>query len=56
MVARVLGSSILSAWHTKNMWQVRSRAKIAKKKKPKTLFDFPKATAQLSSPPESVSG
>lgn len=35
MVARVLGSSILSAWHTKNMWQVRSRAKIAKKKNPK---------------------
>lgn len=33
MVARVLGSSLLSAWHTKSMWQVRSRAKITKEKK-----------------------
>lgn len=41
MVARVLGSSILSAWHTKNMWQVRSRAKIAKKKKTQNLIRLP---------------
>lgn len=31
MVAPVLSSSIFSAWDTKSMWQVRSRAKIATK-------------------------
>lgn len=45
MVAPVLGSSIFSAWDTKSMWRVRSRAKTTTKYPyEKSLFDFPKAT------------